>query len=97
EGEVENSKVPAYIAVVDTEGLGVLNAYADDKFTAERIIKAIKEYGMMEKVRHNKLIIPGLVAALKMEIQEETGWEVIVGPEDAAGIPAFLKNEWSPN
>jgi acetyl-CoA decarbonylase/synthase complex subunit gamma len=97
EGEVENSKVPAYIAVVNTEGLGVLNAYADDKFTAERIIKAVKEYGAMEKVRHKKLIIPGLVAVLKMEIQEETGWEVIVGPEDAAGIPAFLRNEWSPN
>lgn len=97
EGEVENSKVPAYIAVVNTEGLGVLNAYADDKFTAERIIKAVKEYGAMERVRHKKLIIPGLVAVLKMEIQEETGWEVIVGPEDAAGIPAFLRNEWSPN
>jgi acetyl-CoA decarbonylase/synthase complex subunit gamma len=97
EGEVENSKVPAYIAVVNTEGLGVLNAYADDKFTAERIIKAVKDYGVMERVRHKKLIIPGLVAVLKMEIQEETGWEVIVGPEDAAGIPAFLRNEWSPN
>ncbi|MGQ9478104.1 MAG: acetyl-CoA decarbonylase/synthase complex subunit gamma [Candidatus Bipolaricaulia bacterium] len=97
EGEVENSKVPAYIAVVNTEGLGVLNAYADDKFTAERIIKAVKEYGVMERVRHKRLVIPGLVAVLRMEIQEETGWEVIVGPEDAAGIPSFLRNEWSPN
>ncbi|HEC63410.1 MAG TPA: acetyl-CoA decarbonylase/synthase complex subunit gamma, partial [Candidatus Acetothermia bacterium] len=97
EGEVERSKVPAYIAVVDTEGLGVLNAYADDRLTAEKIIKTVREYGVMDRVNHNKLIIPGLVAVLKMEIQEETGWEVIVGPEDAAGIPAFLKNEWKPN
>ena len=97
EGEVERSKVPAYIAVVDTEGLGVLNAYADDRLTAEKIVKTLKEYGVMEKVRHNKVIIPGLVAVLRMEIQEESGWEVIVGPEDAAGIPAFLKNEWKPN
>jgi acetyl-CoA decarbonylase/synthase complex subunit gamma len=97
EGEVENSKVPAYISVVDTEGLGVLNAYADDKLTAERIIKTVKEYGVMEKVQHNKLVIPGLVAVLRMEIQEESGWEVIIGPEDAAGIPHFLRNEWSPN
>ena len=97
EGEVERSKVPAYIAVVDTDGLGVLNAYADDRLTAEKIIKTLKEYGIMERVRHKKIVIPGLVAVLKMEIEEETGWEVIVGPEDAAGIPGFLKNEWNPN
>jgi len=94
-GEVENSKVPAYISVVDTEGLGVLNAYADDKLTAEKIIKAVTEQGPMDKVSHNKLIIPGLVAVLRMEVQEDSGWEVIVGPEDAAGIPHFLKTEWS--
>lgn len=96
-GEVENSKVPAYICVADTEGLGVLNAYADDKLTAEKVIKTVQEQGAMEKVSHNRLIIPGLVAVLRMEIQEDSGWEVIVGPEDAAGIPHFLKTEWSPN
>ena len=94
-GEVENSKVPAYISVVDTEGLGVLNAYADDKLTAEGIVKAVTAQGVMEQVSHNKLIIPGLVAVLRMEIEEESGWEVVVGPEDAAGIPHFLRTEWS--
>jgi acetyl-CoA decarbonylase/synthase complex subunit gamma len=93
-GEVENSKVPAYITVIDTEGLGVLNAYADDKLTGEGIVKAVTEQGGMDRVSHNKLIIPGLVAVLRMEIQEESGWEVIVGPEDAAGIPHFLRTEW---
>ncbi len=93
-GEVENSKVSAYISVVDTEGLGVLNAYADDKLTAEGIVKSVTTQGVMDKVSHSKLIIPGLVAVLRMEIQEESGWEVIVGPEDAAGIPHFLKTEW---
>lgn len=95
EGEVERSKVPAYIAVIDTGGLGVLNAYADDRFTAEKIVKALREYGIMEKVRHKRIIIPGLVAQLKAEIEDETGWEVIVGPEDAAGIPAFLRQQVS--
>ena len=96
-GEVENSRVPTYITVVDTEGLGVLNAYADDKLTAEKVIKAVKEQGVMDKVNHNRLIIPGLVAVMRMEIQEDSDWEVIVGPEDAAGIPHFLKTEWSSN
>ncbi|UCF09758.1 MAG: acetyl-CoA decarbonylase/synthase complex subunit gamma [Candidatus Bipolaricaulota bacterium] len=94
-GEVENSKVPAYISVVDTEGLGVLNAYADDKLTAEKVIQTVTEQGAMHKVSHNKLIIPGLVAVLRMEIQEDSGWDVVVGPEDAAGIPHFLRTEWN--
>jgi len=96
-GEVENSKVPAYISVVDTEGLGVLNAYADDKLTAEKVIKAVQEQGAMEKVNHNKLIIPGLAAVLRMEIEEDSDWGVLIGPEDAASIPHFLKTEWNPN
>jgi acetyl-CoA decarbonylase/synthase complex subunit gamma len=94
-GEVENSKVPAYISVIETGGLGVLNAYADDKLTAEIAIKAVKEQGAMDKVKHNKLIIPGLVAVLRMEIEDEAGWDVIIGPEEAAGVPRFLKSEWS--
>lgn len=96
-GEVENSKVPSYISVVDTGGLGVLNAYADDKLTAETVIKAVKDQGAMDKVGHNRLILPGLVAMLRMEVQDETGWEVLVGPEDAAGIPHFLRTEWRPD
>jgi len=93
-GEVENSKVPAYITVLDTEGLGVLNAYADDKLSGEGIFKTVTAQGAMDRVSHNKLIIPGLVAVLRMDIEEESGWEVIVGPEDAAGIPHFLRTEW---
>lgn len=93
-GEVEDCKVPAYISVMDTEGLGVLNAYADDRLSGETVVETVQKQGVMEKVNHGKLIIPGLVAVLRMKIQEEGGWEVIVGPEDAASIPRFLKQEW---
>lgn len=94
EGEVENSRVPTYISVIDTGGLGVLNAYADDKLTAEVIVKTVKNYGVMDQTAHKKLVIPGLVAVLKGEIEDTGGWEVLVGPEEAAGIPAYLRNEW---
>ena len=96
EGEVENSKIPAYITAVETGGLGVLNSYADDKLTGETIAKAVKASGILTQVRHNKLIIPGLVAVLKGELEDEAGCEVVVGPEEAAGIPNFLKTEWKP-
>ncbi len=94
EGEVENSKVPAYIAAVETGGLGILNSYADDKLTGETIAKAVKSMGILNQVRHKKLIIPGLVAVLKGELEDEAGCEVVVGPEEAAGIPSFLKTQW---
>jgi acetyl-CoA decarbonylase/synthase complex subunit gamma len=94
EGEVENSKTPTYIVVVETNGLGILNSYADDKLTGETIAKAVKATGVMDMVRHKRVVIPGLVSVLKGELEDELGCEVVVGPEESAGIPAFLKTEW---
>ena len=91
-GEVERSKVPAYICVVDTEGLGVLNAYAGDKISAEAVVKTIAAQKVSDKVKHRKLIIPGLLPIFRAEIEDTSEWEeVIIGPESAREIPAFLQ------
>jgi acetyl-CoA decarbonylase/synthase complex subunit gamma len=96
EGEVERSKVPAYICVVDTEGLGVLNAYAGDKISAEKVVQTLKDQGVADKVKHRKLIIPGLLPIFRAEIEDTSEWtEVIIGPESAGGIPAFLTSSWN--
>jgi acetyl-CoA decarbonylase/synthase complex subunit gamma len=95
EGEVERSKVPAYICVVDTEGLGVLNSYAGDKISAEKVIKTLQEQKVAEKVKHRKLIIPGLLPIFRAEIEDGSEWkEVIIGPETAREIPGFLTSTW---
>ena len=95
ESEVERSKVPAYICVVDTEGLGVLNAYAGDKISAEKVVKTLQEQKVAEKVKHRKLIIPGLLPVFRAEIEDTSEWkEVIIGPETAREIPAFLQTKW---
>ena len=95
EGEVERSKVPSYICVVDTEGLGVLNAYAGDKISAEKVVKTLQEQIPAERVKHRKLIIPGLLPIFRAEIEATSEWEaVIIGPENASGIPAFLNKIW---
>ncbi|RKX92554.1 MAG: acetyl-CoA decarbonylase/synthase complex subunit gamma [Spirochaetes bacterium] len=96
ESEVENSKIPSYISVVETEGMGVLNAYAGDKWSAEKIAKFLEKQKVREKVNHNTIIIPGLVAVFRAELIDEYEWNVIVGPEEAARIPSFLRNEWKP-
>lgn len=95
EGEVERSKVPSYICVVETEGLGVLNAYAGDKISAEKVVKTIENQGVADKVKHRKLIIPGLLPVFRAEIEDTSVWkEVIIGPESASKIPAFLTETW---
>jgi acetyl-CoA decarbonylase/synthase complex subunit gamma len=94
-GEVERSRIPTYISVVDTEGLGVLNAYAGDKISAETVIKTLKNQKVGEKVKHKKLIIPGLLPIFRAEIEDTSEWkEVIIGPETAREIPAFLTKIW---
>ncbi len=95
EGEVERSKVPSYISVVDTEGLGVLNAYAGDKISAELVVKTLQVQKVDEKVKHRKLIIPGLLPIFRAEIEDTSVWkEVVIGPENAREIPAFLTQQW---
>ena len=94
-GEVERSKIPSYICVVETEGLGVLNAWAGDKISAEKVIQTLKDQKVAEKVKHRKLIIPGLLPVFRAEIQDLSEWkEVIIGPESAKEIPAFLNKIW---
>ena len=94
-GEVERSKIPAYICVVETEGLGVLNSYAGDKISAEKVVKTIQAQKVAEKVQHRKLIIPGLLPIFRAEIEDTSEWkEVLIGPESAREIPAFLMKTW---
>lgn len=92
-GEVESSRVPSWLLVMDTEGLSVLTAWAAGKFVGDAIGAFIKKSGITEKVKHRKVVIPGAVAAISGDLEEElgSGWEVKIGPREAAHIPAFLK------
>lgn len=91
-GEVEASKVPSYVISVDTEGMSVLTAWAAEKFTPEKIVDSMNKFGIKEKVSHTRLVIPGYVAVMSGDLEDKSGWQVLVGPKEAAGIPAFLKN-----
>jgi len=93
-GEVESSKVPAWLMVMDVEGQSVLTAWAAGKFIPEQIAKFINKSGIAEKVGKKEIIIPGYVAQLQGELEEELGgeWKVVVGPREAGEVPKFLKN-----
>jgi acetyl-CoA decarbonylase/synthase complex subunit gamma len=97
EGDVEASRMPAWVVVVDTEGTSVLTAWAAEKFTAEIIAEKVQAFDVASKVKHRKLILPGHVAVLSGKLEDELKqeWNVIVGPRESSGIPSFLRTSWS--
>jgi acetyl-CoA decarbonylase/synthase complex subunit gamma len=91
-GEIEGSKVPSWLLVMDTEGLSVMTAWAAGKFVADLMAIFIKKSGIDAKIKHRKLIIPGYSASESGGLEEELpGWEIMVGPREGSHIPAFLK------
>ncbi|MEN8141681.1 MAG: acetyl-CoA decarbonylase/synthase complex subunit gamma [Thermodesulfobacteriota bacterium] len=95
-GEIEGANVPSWLLIKDTEGLSVLTAWAAGKFGADLIAAFMKKKGIEDKVKHRELIIPGYLASMKGELEEELpGWTITIGPREAGHLPAFLK-EWKP-
>jgi CO dehydrogenase/acetyl-CoA synthase gamma subunit (corrinoid Fe-S protein) len=96
-GEIESSRVPTWLLIKDTEGLSVMTAWAAGKFSGDDVGMFVKKCGIDEKISHKSLIIPGYAAAIAGDAEEELpGWNIQVGPREAAHLPKFLK-EWSPN
>lgn len=92
--DIESAGTNCYLIVVDTEGIAVDSAVAGRKLTAEKVADAIKATKVAEKVKHRKIIIPGKAARLSGEIEESSGWQVLVGPRDSSDIPKFLQEKW---
>jgi acetyl-CoA decarbonylase/synthase complex subunit gamma len=94
-GELEASGFPAWLVVCDTEGLSVLTAWAAGKFDAEKIAKTVKGLNVAEKIQHRSIILPGKVAVLRGELEDELkDWKIMVGPPEAMDIGPYLKQMW---
>lgn len=93
--EIESSGLPGWLLVADAEGMSVLTAWAAGKFDAERIAKSVKTSEVSDKLDHKRIILPGHVAVLMGELEEELpGWEISVGPREAVDLPNYLKAQW---
>jgi len=92
-GEVESSRVPCWMLIKDTEGLSVLTGWAAGKFVADAIAPFVKKCGIEEKINHKTLVIPGAAASISGELEEELpGWNIQIGPREAAYLAPLLKN-----
>ena len=94
--DIESAKVDCYLMVVDSEGISVESAVAGRKMTADTVAEALEEFKVADLVKHRHLIIPGRAARLSGEIQEVSGWNVIVGPMDSSGIAGYIDEKWPP-
>ena len=91
-GEIEGSRVPSWLLIMDTEGLSVMTAWAAGKFAGDAVGIFVKKSGIADKIAHKKIVIPGYAAAISGELEEELGdWEIMIGPRDASLLPKFLK------
>jgi len=95
ESDVEASRIPSYILVVDTEGTSVLTAYSGDKLNEKTVADAMAKFGVENMVKHRKLIIPGYVAVMSGKLEEATNWEVMVGPRECSMLPKYLQEVWN--
>jgi len=91
-GEIENSGLNAWLVIPECEGMSVLTAWAAGKFSGASIGKFCKEIGLEDKVNTREIVIPGYVAQISGELEENMpGWKVIVGTQEAGDIESFVK------
>jgi len=89
--DIEKSKIPVWLQIVDTEGLSVLTAYSAGKFSADHVAKALNDSGVLKK-SDGVVVIPGLVARMSAKLGELLDRRVIIGTTESRDIPKFLKN-----
>lgn len=90
EGDLKSGKANAYLLVLDTVGRAVDVSLAGGQLNGKAVADLIKETGIEDKVKTRKMIIPGLAAPVSGEIEDDTGWEVAVGPRDSSAVPDYL-------
>ena len=91
-GEIENCGISAWLVVPECEGMSVLTAWAAGKFSGATIGKFVKEIGLEKHVTTREIIIPGYVAQISGELEENLpNWKVTVGPQEAADLESFVK------
>jgi acetyl-CoA decarbonylase/synthase, CODH/ACS complex subunit gamma len=92
-GELENCGISAWLVVPECEGMSVLTAWAAGKLSGASIAKFIKEIEFEKQVTRRDLVIPGYVAQISGELEENLpGWKVLVGPQEAGDLESFVKS-----
>jgi acetyl-CoA decarbonylase/synthase complex subunit gamma len=95
--DLETAGITCHLIGVDTGGLAVECSVAGGQFNAALVRDALASTKIEEKVKHRKLIVPGMTARLRGDLEDTTKWEILVGPKDSSQIKDFLKKVWVSN
>lgn len=91
--ELENLNIPSYLIVIPADGMSVLTAWSAEKFTANIVSKTIEKLNIREQIKNRQIIIPGLLAHTKDELQDIIpDFDFVVGTIEASAIREFVKN-----
>jgi acetyl-CoA decarbonylase/synthase complex subunit gamma len=98
ESDLASSGIDCYLLAADTDGLGVEAAVAGGQLTGQKINDDFKkvDFDFGEKTGHNTIILPGLAARLQGDLEDATGLNVLVGPQDSGQIPPWMEKNWPP-
>ena len=95
--EIDSSRHPAFLLVLDTDGLSVLTAWAAGKFSGEQVAALVKKSGIGGKLQRKNLVLPGSLTTILGEVEDNIGegWKVQLGPREASAIPGYLKQAFA--
>ncbi|MBR1460622.1 hypothetical protein IJ596_03165, partial [bacterium] len=90
--ELESIKEPSYLIIVPAQGMSVLTAWSAQTLTPEIISKALMDFDIKNKVKTKKIVIPGLLADIKNELNIACpDFEFVEGTREASDLPEFVK------
>lgn len=90
--ELESLNIPSYLIVIPADGMSVLTAWSAEKFTANIVSKTLEKLNIREQIKTRRIIIPGLLAHTKDELQEIIpDFDFVVGTIEASAIREFIK------
>lgn len=90
--ELEAIDIPTFLLITPSDGMSVLTAWSAEKFTADMVKKMVNENEILNDLKHKLIVIPGLLASMKDELQEILPkWEIIVGTNEAFELPQFME------
>ncbi len=92
---LSTTTAPFHVLFVDCQGHTVDMAMVYQTFTTNRLKAALEATGLRGLVCHRELIVPGLTAPLREELEACTGWHIRVGPVCIGELPLYLGRHWS--
>jgi CO dehydrogenase/acetyl-coA synthase delta subunit len=91
--ELESLNIPSYLIVIPADGMSVLTAWSAEKFTANIVSKTLEKLNIRKQIKTRQIIIPGLLAHTKDELQEIIpDFDFVIGTIEASAIREFVKN-----